>query len=102
MPTQQETSRCTDRSHAARGADSTCCVGFDEVDRGSSVRAYGHEHLEAELVGRPVRLRDIVLVDVALAASAPRAMERFTKGCSVGHFDDAPRLRVTRAARVIL
>jgi len=45
MPTQQETSRCTDRSHAARGADSTCCVGLDEVDR-----AYGHEHLEAELV----------------------------------------------------
>ena len=51
---------------------------------------------------RPVRLRDLVLVDVALAASPSGAApcERSSKGCSVGHFDDAPRFRVT--ARVIL
>ena len=48
---------------------------------------------------RPVRLRDLVLVDVALAASG-RRHGALQKVAASRHFDDAPRFRVT--ARVIL
>ena len=49
---------------------------------------------------RPVRLRDLVLVDVALAASGRRHGALQKVASRSRHFDDAPRFRVT--ARVIL
>eukprot|EP00966_Prymnesium_polylepis_P282720 6532569-Prymnesium_polylepis.1 len=59
---------------------------------------YGHEHLETELVaaGAAPRSRSgrCRARSLALGGRAMRALDR-QNGCSVGHFDDAPRFRVT-------